>query len=269
MPYHIEKSAKPRGWFVVDDKGRQYSKKPHKTKAKATAQLRALYIHTNPQSEEGAGIFDKAKDIYENVKGRFSGVRNDYSPSIRSLLKKIGNQQIIGIQILRKPVNSYLKTALNIISLGQFQQELNKKGFDKIFHLFMKVSYNGGAVILEKNEIINIKPWNDSMASGAEIIDVPLLGKSLTINEFLDNGKKQMGSNFFPYSAFSNNCQVFLKGLLEGSGLYNQAINSFVYQDLQHLENQLKSTSKIADFITSSAAKLNTLIYGRGFELGF
>jgi len=265
MPYKVIKSTKPKGWFVItSDTGKKHSNKPFKTKKEALAQLRALYVHANPDLESGAGIFDKVKDVYENVKGRLSGVRNDYAPSIRKLLKQIGDKQITQIDILRRPVPSILTTIINVISLGKFQETLNKKGFDNVFHLFMKVSYNGGAVIVEKNEVINIAPWDDKYLKDATSINVPLQEKQLTINQLLNGGRKIQGDNWFKYSAFNNNCQMFIKAILEGAGLYNDEINKFVFQDLTTLENEAKTASKVSDFITTTASKFHTLIHGKG-----
>ena len=42
MPYHIEKATD--GFVVKDNKGKSYGK--HKTRAKAQAQIRAIYANT-------------------------------------------------------------------------------------------------------------------------------------------------------------------------------------------------------------------------------
>jgi len=258
MPYHLQRSQKPRGWFVEDDNGRKYSKKPHQTKQKAMAQLKALYMHAN-HDVEGEGL----KEFFSNIAGRFTGIRDDYRPQIRSLLKSIGDKTITGITIYRKPIESWIQKTMDVVSLGRFSEEIKKKGYDKLFHLFMRVDYDGGSVIMEKNEVINIKPWKDSMSNGAEMVSVPLQGKQLTIKQFLDNGKKQLGSNFYTYDAFKNNCQSFLKALLDGNGLNNKTLNDFIYQYVGDIKG-VETASKLAKFITDTASRLDTFIYGKG-----
>lgn len=258
MPYSLEKVK--GGWFVITtETGKRHSNKPFKTKKQATAQLRAIYANANPDIE-GAGFIS---DVYQNIKGRFSGVRNDYAPKIRTLLKNIGNLEFSSIDIYRKPVEGILTSIINVLTLGKLQQTMNEKGFDNVFHLYMKVGYpNGKALIVEKNEVINISPWNDNMAKGATMINVPLQGRKFSLNELLMGGQKIQGDNWFKYSAFNNNCQIFIKNILEGAGLYTPEINSFVYQDLTTLHKEATIGSKVADFITTSASKLNTFLYG-------
>jgi len=262
MPYSLQKVD--NGWFVITSAtGKRHSNKPFKRKRDAIQQLKALYANT----EEGSGLLDKAKDLYKNIKGRFSGVRNDYPPKVRSLIKNIGDMPIASIDIYRKPVASYLTTLMNIISLGKLQEEINKKGFDNIFHLSMKVSYpNGKAIIVEKNEVINIAPWNDKMSKDSTSINVLLQGNQFTLNQLLEGGKNIQGDNWFKYSAFNNNCQFFIKAILEGANLYNPEINKFVFQDLTTLENEAKVASKVSDFITTTASKINTFIMGKGLD---
>jgi hypothetical protein len=110
------------------------------------------------------------------------------------------------------------------------------------------------------------------MSKDSTSINVPLQGNQFTLNQLLDNGKKIQGDNFFKYSAFNNNCQLFIKDILQGSNLYNPEINKFVFQDLTTLENEARIASKVSDFITNTASRINTFVMGKGLyynnELG-
>jgi hypothetical protein len=266
MPYKVIKSEKPKGWFVVTTKtGAKHSKKPFKTKKEATQQLKALYVHSNPSEETGEGL----KDIWENIKGRFSGIRDDYPPSVRSLLKRIAGATITGITIYRKPVQEVLTSIINFISFGQFDKYLKSKGYDKVYHLFAKIDYtiNGanGAIIAEKNQTINIEPWKQKMGDGAEFINVAV-NKPLTINDFFNNAQKAMGKDYFTYQSMLNNCQVYIDSLLNASGLNTPQAHNFIYQDVKELYNKLPAVSKATTFLTDTASKLHTFIFGKGLE---
>ena len=55
------------------------------------------------------------------------------SASLRKLLQEHGYARVIKITVLRTAVQS--RTLLNIISLGQFQKNVDALGYDKIFHI--------------------------------------------------------------------------------------------------------------------------------------
>lgn len=64
MPWKLEKAE--NGYFVVDDKGKRYSKKPI-SKSRATRQMRALYANEAPAKKEhapGLSIFKEANGDY-------------------------------------------------------------------------------------------------------------------------------------------------------------------------------------------------------------
>lgn len=64
MPWKLEKAD--NGYFVVDDKGKRYSKKPI-SKSRATRQMRALYANEAPAKKEhrpGLSIFKEANGEY-------------------------------------------------------------------------------------------------------------------------------------------------------------------------------------------------------------
>jgi len=44
-----------------------------------------------------------------------------------------------------------------------------------------------------------------------------------------------MGDRFLPYQSASNNCQVFIMGVLDGNGLNNSELTAFVKQDTKSI----------------------------------
>lgn len=274
MPYEIQKSIKPRGWFVIKKStGEKIHNKVHKTKKEAMAHLTAL--NTNINDYQGEGLFG---DIKDNILGRFSGARNDYPPKVRKLLSKIGLMKIKNIVIYRTPVQSFVKRFLNILSFGAFQKKLQQRGFDEVFHLYIRVDLmdfygNQLSIRVEKNHVINISVWdtgNDEVKNKMNLIMPNATWNKmggLTLNDFLNNAKQAMGDKYFKYSAFNNNnCQTYILNLLQANGILdlNPQAKSFIYQDMGTLGQEIGITSGIAQGLTNIAGIGDTLIYGKG-----
>ena len=282
MPYKIIKSEKPRGYYVITTAtGKRHSIKPFKTKAKAIEQLKALYANAN--DIEGAGIGDFLKKGVSAITSRlraFSGVRLDYSPSIRQFLQSNGDSIITGLTVYRAPVEKYVKTLANIVSLGKFKQLLDKS-YDEVYHLFLKIDLNKSgsifSIIIEKNAVISIKPFSPNDIVNAEsyvLKDIPF---NLSLNTFLSQAQNTTSPEvYFKYDALTTNCQEYILRLLESNGLINSNPDAkkFIYQDMKTLRQQLPSVSqKIMKGITSLAGVADVVRYGYGLfdkpDLGF
>ena len=275
MPYSIQKSTKPRGWWVIKtDTNEKLHKKIHKTKREALQHLKALKMHVK-HDDIGEGLFG---DIKDNILGRISGFRNDYKPSIRKLLSKIGFMKIKNIVLYRQPVQLFVKKFLNILSLGSFQNQLQKRGFDEVFHLYARIDLNDYlgnqlSIRIEKNHVINISVWNsnDEVKNKMNLL-MPnetwnKIG-GLTLNQFLDNTKKLMGDKYFKYSAFwGNNCQNFILSMLQANYILdiNPQAKNFIYQDIGTLGNEIGIAGTVSQKLTDIASIGDTLIYGKGF----
>jgi len=273
MPYKIIKSETPRGWYVITTAtGKRHSIKPFKTKAKAMEQLKALYANAN--DIEGAGIGDFLKKGVSAIKSRlraFSGVRLDYSPSIRQFLQSNGDSIITGLTVYRAPVEKYVKTLANIVSLGKFKQLLNKS-YDEVYHLFLKIDLNKSgssfSIIIEKNAVISIKPFSPNDVVNAEAYVLKDIPPNMTLNTFLSKAQASTSPEvYFKYDALTTNCQEYILRLLESNGLINSNPDAkkFIYQDMQTLKQQLPTFSqKIMKGITSLAGVADVAIHGYG-----
>ena len=148
MPYKLKKVRNKPLYYVINSiNGHRHSKEPL-TKELALKQLRAIYA-SNSEDIEGAGIGDFFKKGYNAIKSRlraFQGVRLDYSPSIREFLQSNSESIISGLIVYRAPVDAYVKTLANIVSLGKFKQLLDKS-YDEVYHLFMKIDLKWRKVI--------------------------------------------------------------------------------------------------------------------------
>jgi hypothetical protein len=206
-------------------------------------------------------ITDLTKKVYSTTKSLIFG-RKDYPPKVRKIIENVGNQLIKSIEIRRTPLPYLLKTAINIVSLGEFEKS---NPYDKLYHLAIVCFLeNGESVLIEKNEVINMD-LNPKKPPNTESININV-SSSITLNQLLENTKKMMGDNYFPYNAEKNNCQVFIVNILKANNLNTDENEKFVYQDLHKLFEKLPITKKIMNATTDLGSKINILTQGSGLK---
>ena len=191
--------------------------------------------------------------------------RNNYQPSARNVIKRYGDKQIKAMVIIRQPIQSFINTAFNALTFGQFQKKLDELPYDKLFHLRMVVTMEDDKKIqIEKNEVINIT-MSISTVKGQEEIPVEMHGQ-LTLNQLLEGGQKVLGENYFSYRAFGNNCQDYQLALLKGSDLLTPQLSNFIKQDVSELATINPYLRKIANAFTDLGGKFNEIIHGTGIH---
>ncbi len=204
--------------------------------------------------------YNVAKEAINRVKTAFIG-RVGAPPAVRNLLAKHGAEKIKSIDVARVPVNSVITNILNIISLGQLEQNKQMLNYDQIYHLYLIIGLESGHKFkIERNESVNVS--DTILGPDAEVMGVPF-DKDITLNQFISNGSEGK-PNFWQYDPISNNCQMFVRDLLAGSGLYNDYLARFVMQDADKLLANSPLTRKIASTITDIGSKLHILIHGVG-----
>ena len=97
---------------------------------KNKAQLLAML----PKS--GAGIGSWMKNAY-NIITNPSKALTKKPKQIDDMLKKYGEQKVVEIFICRKPVEKYVKTLLNVISMGKFNSEMKKYSYNIYISLIL------------------------------------------------------------------------------------------------------------------------------------
>ena len=243
--------------------------------------LRAKESYGSEPVMKGSGFFgdlwDAAKTTASNVVSSIRNVvsgrapREDYSPSLRALLAQIGNMPIVEMYVRRDPVQNALNTALNVISLGKWNEVRQRYAYDKFFHLrlevFVKVSESDNIIrryTIEKNEIIEIQTVSPP-TQDTDFMAVPMDGRGATINALLAGAKSVLGNQFFVYDAFQMNCQDFVMAMLLGSGFATPQLTAFVKQPIDQLITEIPSwTGKIARGLTDAGGVVNTILYGQG-----
>jgi len=212
-----------------------------------------------------AGLSSVSKDAGNYYKAVTEG-RDDYSPKVRALLKKYGNEVIVSAAIVRNPVQSALIEVMNVVSLGQFKKNLNDSPYDKLFHLQLDFTLASGRKLrVEKVEVINMDEGHTNKSDG-EVQPITPIPENLTLNMMMDNAKKLMGGKYFLYSAKDNNCQDFLMAILQGSNMGNAEDYAFTKQNTKDMFKGLDSLRKISNTLTDLGATINVATTGAGLN---
>jgi hypothetical protein len=208
-------------------------------------------IPRNPHPDtpmDGAGIVDIAKGLWYG--------QSEFTDAQKKLLERYGNLPITSIQIGRTPLPYLMTAVLNIVSLGMFKKLLKASPYDRLYHLFAVVTVDGGArLLVEKNQTINIRGAPSKFPSNTEYIDVPMGSSTVTLSDMLKRSKDAVGSKrFFSYDAIKENCQGFIIGLLQHSGLLTSELTEFIKQDVETLFSKLKYLQPVMNVATGIGA---------------
>jgi hypothetical protein len=214
---------------------------------------------------EGAGLWDYVKNVFTS--------NSKYTNKAQEALKKYGGFPIVNIEIQKTPIISVIDKAINLVSMGKWDELKKKYAFDKLFHLYaiFTVSINGSRkqILVEKNQSINI---SESIPSKTNQTKSLMIGtnKGLTINSLLDNTLKSIGPDrFYIYDGFGDrNCQSFIRDILTSNGIYNDRIGAFVFQSMESLSKELGYTTSVSKLITDTAAFGERLL-GLGKDDGY
>jgi len=219
------------------------------------------------ENYEGDGLKDLVNGVADRLKGFYHGVRLDFPPKERGLLKLYGDFQIVQITLCRAPIHHMLDKVLNVLSFGQWENLKNENNFDRMFHLYMVLKLsNNHMVRIEKNDVVNITN-SFKIESDAEFQDISLHGQQITLNQLLQNTIKTVGpKQVFIYSPWSTNCQRFLLDVLQSNGLLTEPAKHFIYQDITQLVEKMPwYTKMIGQKVTDLAHATDVLIHGQGF----
>jgi len=177
-------------------------------------------------------------------------------PNVKDILNRRGDAIVHSIKIGRTPVQSAIQGILKTLSTVPY---------DNLFHLFMVFNTSKGEILFEKNARINASTTIPKSEEWYDLNDVP----HLTLNDYIQNTKKAMGSKFFPYHPNTNNCQDFISGVLQANGIRDQNVYNFVKQDtsmifknkgwLSGMAKQVTDLGGYADVVMQGGALSNEL----------
>lgn len=250
------------------------------------------FLMGNPKHDEdlrrnlsGGGFWDTLKEYTGKVVNEFvnpesvlrtrvkdvsKGIRKDkYPPSARRTISKYSNWVIDDMTIRRDPIQSFINTAFNLLTLGKWDEVKRKYNYDKLFHLGLILKLknpNTGEIvpiIVEKNEVINIGPIK-KLDKDTQTLELPKPSLTISLLTFLNNAEQNM-PNYFMYDAFVNNCQDFILGLLKYNDLLTDEARVFIKQPVDKLLVDLPSYIKpVAKNITDLGGLANVVLEGEG-----
>ena len=174
--------------------------------------------------------------------GALLGAKLDFSNKIKNILKIYGDKKIRSIRIGRRPIDSRVEKAFNIISLGKWAKLRKDYYYDTLFHLFLILTLDDGTVLsLEKNSIVTMTQDDPRCAlKNVECIDIEYPTDSITVNDLVQKPLDRIGKEkFFVYSPFEQNCQQFVSEILKTFDLLTEKAKKFIYQDITELVQRL------------------------------
>jgi hypothetical protein len=161
-----------------------------------------------------------------------------------------------------------LNTVLNGISFGQWGKSLKNNNYDTLFHLALIADTDGGRqIVIEKNEQINISTsYNVSDKSESQIVD--LKGLNITVNELLEKTRNSVGDDkYYLYDGMSNNCQWYIRYILESNQLYSEQAKTFLFQSMDEIKKEIQPyVGKIMNAVTNTGTIVAQLL-GKGLTI--
>ena len=190
--------------------------------------------------------------------------RDNFPPQVREIISTYGNTPITKLQIVRTPLSTALKTAMNLASLGNFNKRLQEMPYDDLFHLSLYVTLNNNKVILlEKNQVINAEV-NPSISQNSQTSIIKNIPPNLTINSLIEKAHNKLKNNMFTYDGRTNNCQDFILAMVDTFAT-SQEIN-FIKQNTENVFKGLPIFEGIVKKTTDIGAKINEIQFGAGIH---
>jgi hypothetical protein len=221
---------------------------------------------------EGKGLFDKIKALVVNPAKKALAIgdklihgRNDYPPSAQKIIDKYGDKKVVGIALHRKVLKTVFTKILSVWTKGETEKRLAEEPKDKLFHISMWVTLEGGTTILcEKNEVITFTV--SPKKADQEEVQAAKTPANTTFKELLDKGQAEMGDRYFPYSAKDNNCGNWIEGVLKGNKINDGATKAFIGQDTKKIMSGFPKLRKALNTLTDIAGRANVVMEGGDLE---
>ncbi|CAF1519983.1 unnamed protein product [Rotaria sordida] len=236
--------------------------------------------------------------LYEqNYQSLFIAAKNhpEMPLKIRNLLKQVGDELILKIQLGRRPLKgkNLLCKMANYLTNSKFTDKQLELGYDEIYHsyLLITIENNHGFNVLQR--IIKNAPQTTTgrtvlvlekaMRIGLrypiipdemiDLYDIPLTpNKPLTLNQLISTAL-HTGKDFFIYDAGENNmCQTFVEHVIECNGLMPNIVDQATLDALKSMDakaliSTLGSRSTIVKGATDLAASCHKLVFDNKIKL--
>lgn len=193
---------------------------------------------------------------------------NEHLPKkFRQFIKAHGRDTIQSLAMMRAPVAKPGVMAMQLLTLGKWDEFKRRAGVDEVYHTAIIVN---GNIVLEKLEKLEGRvDAGYAKMPGAELYPVDLGSKKMTIAEFLEKGRRQMGTAFYTYNAFTSNCQTWVMNMVSANGLLDAEGRKWIKQDIDKLIKELPELTKTAAVKITDVARdvgnvAEELLYKKG-----
>ena len=212
---------------------------------------------TTKRKLKGEGIIDWAKNAYRVVRNPTQAL-SQMPKQVSDSLKKYGDFTVREVIVGRTKVLKVVQTLLNAMTLGNFNKEKQKYGYDDIYHLYaVLVLDNGVKLITERNQRIVLTEDTNNRDNVPDKISI---STNIKLNQLFQNAINADGDKIWRYDSLSNNCQNFITSLLRNSGYLTEEANTFINQKVDNLLDP--TTQNIAQKTTDIASIFENLIKG-------
>ena len=225
--------------------------------------IKLIYINIKTTTEQ----YDLLSTIFQRLKSLKYSPDNRIPLPIRQFLDIHKNWKVIKIQICKAPVITAVQTMFNVLSFGKLKENIEKLGYDDIYHLYANITISNGIqnieFRLEKNQRVMI---NNSIKGDKYSTCITLkLNETPTLTNLLANAKNihenKHNKPFWLYYPKYNNCQHFIQSLLEGSNLYSKSIEDFILQPSDKLLENMGFAYKFGKGLTDIAGRIDRAIF--------
>lgn len=215
----------------------------------------------------GGGLFDFVKN---RIHFR---PRKHATKRFAQFLQSEGDKDIQKIQVGRMPVQSGVQKALNVLSLGGYERAKKRLKYNDVYHNFLVVTLKDGKQFrIERNHVVEARSYSPQSKKGHEALlyDVPVT-HAVNLNTLIQNAEKN-NTKFWRYDPASNNCQAFVRDLVDKNALTPQdpqVAQVLKPQDGQALIKSLPGPlQSVPKLITDAAAVGDRIMHGDGVKQG-
>ncbi len=195
----------------------------------------------------------------------------EYTPASRMTLIQYGSATVREITLVRKPIQTYVNTVMNILTRGKFNDLCRKFKYNNIYHISilfaLDLPHNRRVyALLEKTQIIHITTADVISGPPCEYLAVQC-PSATTFLDMVRAVQATEGENFFNYDFLDNNCQTFAQNFLKANHIYKPEHDEFILQDINSLHNELpKYVRSITNIVVSIRAHIDKFLEGIWME---
>lgn len=200
---------------------------------------------------------------YKTGNGLFGNVNeklNTMPLLIKNFMVKHGDELIKKVTICRSPLSKIFSMIGNLLTRNDWKTQMDKLGYDNVYHLYMLVELDSGTYRIEKNSRVEISKKINRGKDNIDFFNVP----EMTLLELFEETEERIGAEkMYRYDPFSTNCQHFVLSLLDTLQLTTEEAEKFIKQQASDLvqSDMLKGIAK--NVTDAHAVGLHTIQGGK------